>query len=81
LHDRGVLCIPDWIANAGGVMCGSVEYRGGSRAEAFSVIDDTIRENTAVIVERSIKESIPPRQAAEQLATSRVERAMRVRRF
>ena len=22
LHDRGVLCIPDWIANAGGVICG-----------------------------------------------------------
>jgi glutamate dehydrogenase/leucine dehydrogenase len=80
LHDRGVLCIPDWIANAGGVICGSVEYRGGSRAEAFSLIDETIRENTAAIVERSLKESIPPRRAAEELATSRVEKAMRLRR-
>jgi glutamate dehydrogenase (NAD(P)+) len=81
LHDRGVLCIPDWIANAGGVICGSVEYRGGSRAEAFSLIDETIRENTAAIVERTLKESIPPRRAAEELATSRVENAMRLRRF
>ena len=81
LHDRGVLCIPDWIANAGGVICGSVEYGGGSRAEAFSLIDDTIRQNTAEIVEHSMKESIPPRRAAEELATGRVEKAMRLRRF
>lgn len=81
LHDRGVLCIPDWIANAGGVICGSVEHRGGSRAEAFSLIDSTIRENTTVIVERSVNESIPPRRVAEELATRRVEKAMRVRRW
>jgi glutamate dehydrogenase (NAD(P)+) len=81
LHDRGVLCIPDWIANAGGVICGSVEHRGGTRAEAFSLIDATIRENTTTIVERSLKESIPPRRAAEELATSRVAEAMRLRRF
>jgi glutamate dehydrogenase/leucine dehydrogenase len=80
LHERGVLCIPDWIANAGGVICGSVEYRGGTRAEAFSLIEDTIRENTTAIVERSVKESIQPRRAAEELATSRVAKAMRLRR-
>lgn len=81
LHERGVLCIPDWIANAGGVICGSVEHRRGTRAEAFSLIDATIRENTTTIVERSLEESISPRRAAEELATSRVARAMRVRRF
>jgi glutamate dehydrogenase/leucine dehydrogenase len=80
LHDCGVLCIPDWIANAGGVICGSVEHRGGTRAEAFSLIDGTIRENTTTIVERSVKESIQPRRAAEDLATRRVEKAMRLRR-
>jgi glutamate dehydrogenase/leucine dehydrogenase len=81
LHDRGVLCIPDWIANAGGVICGSVEYRGGTRAQAFGLIDETIRENTAAIVERSLKRSIPPRHCAAELARSRVEAAMRVRRW
>jgi glutamate dehydrogenase/leucine dehydrogenase len=28
LHDRGILSVPDFVANAGGVICGSVEYRG-----------------------------------------------------
>jgi len=45
------------------------------------VADDTIRDSTAAIVERSRKESIPPRRAAQELATSRVEKAMRLRRY
>jgi glutamate dehydrogenase (NAD(P)+) len=31
LHDKGVLCVPDFIANAGGVICAAMEYRGASR--------------------------------------------------
>ena len=38
LHARGVLCIPDFIANAGGVICAAVEYRGASEAAAFAAI-------------------------------------------
>jgi glutamate dehydrogenase/leucine dehydrogenase len=80
LHERGILCIPDFIANAGGVICGSVEFHGGTRVQAFDRIDVTIRDNTTEIVTRSLKESVPPRRAAEELARSRVEQAMRLRR-
>ena len=31
LHERGVLVLPDFIANAGGVICAAIEYRGGTR--------------------------------------------------
>jgi glutamate dehydrogenase (NAD(P)+) len=31
LHKRGVLVVPDIIANAGGVICAAVEHRGGPR--------------------------------------------------
>lgn len=27
LHEKGILCIPDFIANAGGVICAAMEYR------------------------------------------------------
>jgi glutamate dehydrogenase/leucine dehydrogenase len=80
LHERGVLCIPDFIANAGGVICGSVEYHGGTRSQAFDLIDATIRDNTTEIVTRSLKESVQPRLAAEELARSRVRQAMCFRR-
>ncbi len=26
LHERGIVCLPDFIVNAGGVICASVEY-------------------------------------------------------
>ncbi len=43
LHERGVLSVPDFIANAGGVIAAAVEYRHGSEKEAFSEIKSKIR--------------------------------------
>lgn len=76
LHDRGVLCIPDFIANAGGVICAAVEYRGGTQVEAFRVIDESIRANTDEILERADREGVSPRQAAVTMAGERVRTAM-----
>jgi glutamate dehydrogenase (NAD(P)+) len=43
LHARGILTVPDFIANAGGVICAAVEYRGGTRTAAFDMIAERIR--------------------------------------
>ena len=40
LHDHGVLCIPDFIANSGGVICAAMEYRGKIESEALEVIEE-----------------------------------------
>ena len=32
LHEKGIISVPDFVANAGGVICGSVEYRGGTKS-------------------------------------------------
>jgi glutamate dehydrogenase/leucine dehydrogenase len=80
LHERGILSIPDFIANAGGVICGAVEYRGGTPAAAFAVIDERIRANTRQVLEAAAKTRRPPREAAVGLALSRVRQAMRYRR-
>jgi glutamate dehydrogenase (NAD(P)+) len=80
LHERGVLCIPDFIANAGGVICAAMEYHGASQTAAFQVIEEKIRENTREVLRRMKEEGIPPRQAALELATERVRRAMSYRR-
>jgi glutamate dehydrogenase (NAD(P)+) len=81
LADRGVLCIPDFIANAGGVICGAVEYEGGSEAMALSTIEEKVRRNTELVLRRARNEGILPRQAAVDLAKARVEKAMAFRRF
>lgn len=80
LHARGVLCVPDFIANAGGVICAAVEWRHGSRAEAFATIDERIRANTLELLERMAATGQAPRAAAEEMARTRVEQARAYRR-
>jgi glutamate dehydrogenase (NAD(P)+) len=76
LHERGVLCIPDFIANAGGVICAALEYRGGTQAQAFPVIEEKIRANTAEILKDVKQNSVLPREAAVAMAGERVRKAM-----
>ncbi|MDX1434285.1 MAG: Glu/Leu/Phe/Val dehydrogenase [Gammaproteobacteria bacterium] len=80
LHERGVLVVPDFIANAGGVICAAVEYQRGTRRQAFDAIEEKIRRNTAVVLEEAAASGESPRDAAIAMATRRVRRAMRLRR-
>ena len=76
LHERGVLAIPDFIANAGGVICAAVEYRGGTEATALDTIAEKIRANTAQVLAEAQRNNTSPRQAALALAERRVRTAM-----
>jgi glutamate dehydrogenase (NAD(P)+) len=76
-----VLCIPDFIANAGGVICAAVEYAGGRKRDAVRAIDEKVRANTAEMLERAEREQIPPRAAAVKMARERVDAAMTYTRF
>lgn len=81
LAARGVLVLPDFIANAGGVICAAVEYRRGSEADAFAAIDEKIRANTTAVLQRAAADGMLPRTAAVALARTRLERAMLTRRW
>jgi glutamate dehydrogenase (NAD(P)+) len=75
LHRRGVLVVPDFIANAGGLICASVEYHGGTRAQAITAIETKLRESTAAVLEAAAARNITPRQAAVETARARIEQA------
>jgi glutamate dehydrogenase (NAD(P)+) len=81
LHERGVLIVPDFIANAGGVICAAVEYAGGSEKAAFDVIEEKIRRNTKEVLADAARRAVPPREAALALAERRVRGAMGYRRW
>jgi len=80
LHERGIVSVPDFIANAGGVICAAVEYHGGTERQAFAVIDEKIRANTAAVLGRARAERRPPREAAVTLARERIAEAEGYRR-
>lgn len=81
LHDKGILCVPDFIANAGGVICAAMEYQGASQAAAFQTIEEKLRRNTELVLEAVNHKQILPREAAMELAVERVKKAMSFRRF
>jgi len=68
-HRRGVMVVPDFIANAGGVISAAVEYHQGSEPQALAAIEDKIRRNTAEVLSRARAEATTPRGAATAMAT------------
>jgi glutamate dehydrogenase/leucine dehydrogenase len=80
LAARGVLVIPDFIANAGGVICAAVEYAGGTETSAKRTIEEKIRRNTRDVLVRVKEDGVLPRQAAVDMASERVHAAMTYRR-
>ena len=73
--------MPDFIANAGGVICASIEYRGGTQRAAFDHIDERIRTNTKLVLDEARKTGTFPRSAANALAKSRIRTAIATRRW
>jgi glutamate dehydrogenase (NAD(P)+) len=81
LHERGVLVVPDFIANAGGVICAAVEYQGGDEQQAIETIESKITANVEAVLARAQSSGRPPREAALSLAEERVRRASALRRW
>ncbi len=80
LHDKGILSIPCFIANAGGVICGAVEYYGGSESEVFPTITQKVRRNVEELLHRVKERGQYPRETGLEIARERIHAAMKYRR-
>ena len=81
LSKQGILYVPDFIANAGGVICAAMEYHGANESAALATITEKVKRNTELVLTRAKEKNIEPRQAAIEMATERVQKAMSFRRF
>lgn len=70
--DRGILYVPDYVANAGGVTFGgSVEILKLSKEATLARVDE-IYDTTLMVLARAAAERIPPSDAADRLAEERI---------
>jgi len=76
LHERGVLVVPDFVANAGGVISSYAEYRGYDEKRMFALVEKKIKKNTRVVLKDAKNKGWMPRKAAEEIAKKRVKEAM-----
>jgi glutamate dehydrogenase (NAD(P)+) len=81
LCKRGILVVPDIIANAGGVICAAIEHRGGTEQVAFDHINEKIRSNTRLVLDESRRSGRLPRSVALAIAERRVRAAAETRRW
>jgi glutamate dehydrogenase (NAD(P)+) len=75
LADRGVLVVPDVLANAGGVISSYAEYRGYNPKRMLELVQRKIRQNTVNVIEASLDSEYELRDAALKLAKDRIEKA------
>jgi len=80
LHEKGVLIIPDIIANAGGVISSAEELLNKDIDETFEIIHKKISKNTKLILQRSKEENISTRKVAKKIAEERIRKAEMFRR-
>jgi len=79
LRKRGILVIPDFVANAGGVISSYAEYRGYNAKKMFILVEKKIKKNTEFVLKYAAKEGKSPRDAGMIIAQERVKTAMEKR--
>ena len=79
LVEKNVLIVPDFVANAGGVISSYAEYKGLSQklSKVFELVKEKIVKNTNKVLEEACKRDISTREAALEIAKERVRRAMK----
>jgi len=74
LADRGILCIPDFVANAGGVLGGTMEFAGIRPPSIASFVDTHFMRQVSHVIDRARREGAYIREVAESIATERFTR-------
>ena len=85
LNERGITVVPDFIANAGGIVAAAHSTAARNSpfvvepADIFTMISSKLRANTTAVLEQSDESDLTPHEAALRLAKQRVREAMDLR--
>jgi glutamate dehydrogenase (NAD(P)+) len=72
LFKKGILAVPDFISNAGGVILGVVDVLGGTSDDVFRVLRDFLGPLSSGILSEAKQQGVNPRALAVQKTTAKV---------
>lgn len=72
LYRRGIISVPDFIANAGGIISGLILMFGGDPSIAMQGVMRVIASSTANVLKSSHKEDVNPKKLAVRRAREKV---------
>ncbi len=71
LAERGILCVPDFVSNAGGVLGGTMEFAGIRPASIASFVKRHYTRQVSLLIEKSRRDGGYIRAVAEKAAMER----------
>lgn len=74
--ERGIVIVPDFVANAGGVISSYAEYRGYQPKKMFELISNKIINSTRTVLSESIEHNKSPREVALDIAKEKIRKRM-----
>lgn len=74
LVKKGILIIPDFVANSGGVVSSYAEYMGYGPKKMFEIVKEKVVRATREVVKETLKTKRNPRAVAVELAMKKVAR-------
>ncbi|MFH0712870.1 MAG: Glu/Leu/Phe/Val dehydrogenase [Candidatus Jorgensenbacteria bacterium] len=77
LWKKGILVVPDFIANGGGVTSSYAEYCGYSPEKMFEMVEEKITKAALEVLKGSLEKGENPRSVALRIAAERVEEKMK----
>lgn len=76
LFKKGILIVPDFVANSGGMISSYSEYRGYHPMKMFETVERKITKNTGLVLKEALKKKRNPREIALEIAKKRIREAM-----
>lgn len=76
LNKKGIIIVPDFVANAGGVISSYAEYRGYQPKRMFELVTKKITKAARAVLKQSFASKKNPRQVAMDLAVAKVKKKM-----
>lgn len=68
LAARGVLCLPDFVANSGGVLGGTMEFAGLRERQIHDLVQRRFEPRVAELLQEAQRRGVLPRVVAEEVA-------------
>jgi len=72
MYDRGIMIVPDIVANSGGVISSYAEYKGYTVKKMFQLIDEKVSYSTKEVLRLSREKNRLPRKIALEIARERI---------
>ena len=81
LFKKGIIIVPDFVANSGGVISSYAEYRGYNPKKMFDLVERKITKITDKVIKESLRLNKNPRAVAFKIAIKKVEERAKIKKL